>query len=144
MYLGTTCTEETLTGPAAYPSDGPLFALATGKPLAYGTWRSIWAYAVDVEAKAREEAAAQARPHLETVPLDIDTHALRHFYASPLIAGGASVKVVQMRLGHASAAITLNTDGHLWPGDDDLTRDVMDAAFGPLADPLRTGAVAEG
>ena len=60
------------------------------------------------------------------------------------IAGGASVKVVQTRLGHASAVITLNTYGHLWPGDDDLTRDVIDAAFGPLADCLRTSAASEG
>ena len=76
--------------------------------------------------------------------MDVDTHALRHFYASALIAGGASVKVVQTRLGHASAVITLNTYGHLWPGDDDLTREVMDAAFGPLADSLRTNKAAEG
>jgi integrase len=142
--LGQVVIDELAAHLAAYPSDGPLFALATGKPLAYRTWRSIWAHAADVEAKAREKAAAQVRPHVETVPLDIDTHALRHFYATALIAGGASVKVVQMRLGHASAVITLNTYGHLWPGDDDLTRDVMDAAFRPLADSLRTGAAAEG
>ena len=49
-------------------------------------------------------------------------HDLRHFYASALIAGGASVKQVQERLGHASAVITLKTYAHLWPGDDDRTR----------------------
>jgi integrase len=129
---------------AAYPSDGPLFALGTGKPLAYRTWRAIWDRAAEVEAKAREDAAGKVRPHVDTVPLDVDTHQLRHFYASALIAGGASVKVVQKRLGHASAVITLNTYGHLWPGDDDLTRDVMDSAFAILADSLRTSAVADG
>jgi integrase len=67
---------------------------------------------------------------------------LRHFYASALIARGASVKVVQARLVHASAVVTRNTYGHLWPGDDDLTRDVMDSAFRPLADSLRTSAAA--
>jgi integrase len=142
--LGQVVIDELAAHLAAYPSDGPLFALATGRPLAYRTWRSIWARAGEVEAKAREDAAAKVRPHAETVPLDVDTHALRHFYASALIAGGASVKVVQTRLGHASAVITLNTYGHLWPGDDDLTRDVMDAAFGPLADCLRTSAASEG
>ena len=84
-----------------------------------------------VEAKAREDAAGKVQPHVDTVPLDVDTHSLRHFYASALIAGGASVKVVQTRLGHGSAVVTLNTYGHLWPGDDDLTRTVMDVAFGP-------------
>jgi integrase len=138
--LGQVVIDELAEHLAAYPSDGPLFALATGKPLAYRTWRAIWARASEVEAKAREDAAAKVRPHVDTVPLDVDTHALRHFYASALIAGGASVKVVQTRLGHASAVITLNTYGHLWPGDDDLTRDVMDAAFSVLADSLRTSA----
>jgi integrase len=36
-------------------------------------------------------------------------HDLRHFYASVLIRSGASVKVVQTRLGHASAKTTLDT-----------------------------------
>jgi integrase len=142
--LGQVVVDELAAHLAAYPSDGPLFALGTGKPLAYRTWRAIWDRAAEVEAKAREDAAGKVRPHVDTVPLDVDTHQLRHFYASALIAGGASVKVVQKRLGHASAVITLNTYGHLWPGDDDLTRDVMDSAFAILADSLRTSAVADG
>jgi integrase len=142
--IGQVVIDELAAHLAAYPGDGPLFTLSTGKPLAYRTWRSIWARAAGAEAKAREDAAAKVRPHVDTIPLDVDTHALRHFYASALIAGGASVKVVQTRLGHASAVITLNTYGHLWPGDDDLTRDVMDAAFGLLADSLRTSTAAKG
>jgi hypothetical protein len=51
------------------------------------------------------------------------------------IAGGASVKQVQTVLGHANAMITLRTYAHLWPGDDDRTRSVMDAVL----DVLRTG-----
>ena len=65
-------------------------------------------------------------------------HSLRHFFTSALIAGGASVKQVQTVLGHASAVITLRTYAHLWPGDEDRTRNVMDAALSPLADSLRT------
>ena len=76
--------------------------------------------------------------------LDVDTHALRHFYASALISGGASVKVVQMRLGHGSAVVTLDTYGHLWPDDDHLTRAAMDAALGTLEYKLSAEAVAEG
>ena len=56
-------------------------------------------------------------------------HDLRHFYASTLIESGASVKVVQARLGHASALETLDTYGHLWPDSEDSTRDALDAAF---------------
>jgi integrase len=36
-------------------------------------------------------------------------HAVHHFYASLLIRHGESVKTVQKRLGHSSAAITLDT-----------------------------------
>jgi integrase-like protein len=39
---------------------------------------------------------------------------LRHYYASMLIASRANVKVVQARLGHASAKTTLDTYSHLW------------------------------
>ena len=53
-------------------------------------------------------------------------HSCRHFYASLLIAQGLSVKVVQQRLGHASAVETLDTYGHLWPDSDDDTRAAVD------------------
>jgi integrase len=51
------------------------------------------------------------------------------------------VKQVQTFLGHASAVITLRTYAHPWPGDEDRTRNVLDAALSPLgalADSLRT------
>jgi integrase len=63
------------------------------------------------------------------------THDLRHFYASALIAGGASVTQVQSVVGHASAVITLRIYAHLWPGEEDRTRSVIDAVLGGL----RTG-----
>ena len=72
--------------------------------------------------------------------MPVTSHGFRHFFASALISGGASVKQVQTVLGHASAVITLRTYAHLWPGDEDRTRDVMDAALSPLADSLRTEA----
>jgi integrase len=72
-------------------------------------------------------------------------HDLRHYYASLLIRSGASVKVVQRRLGHASAKTTLDIYGHLWPDDEDRTRAAVDAELGtaleaPAASP-RPGAV---
>lgn len=57
-------------------------------------------------------------------------HSLRHYYASLLIRYGESVKTVQVRLGHASAAETLDTYSHLWPDSDDRTREAIDAVFG--------------
>ena len=40
------------------------------------------------------------------------------------------VKVVQERLGHASAAETLDTYSHLWPDSEDQTRAAVDAVLG--------------
>lgn len=54
-------------------------------------------------------------------------HDLRHYYASVLIRSGASVKVVQARLGHASAKTTLDVYGHLFPDEEDRTRAAVDA-----------------
>ncbi len=53
-------------------------------------------------------------------------HDLRHYYASLLIRHGESVKVVQVRLGHASAAETLDTYSHLWPDSEDRARQAVD------------------
>jgi integrase len=67
-------------------------------------------------------------------------HSLRHFYASLLIRHGESVKTVQARLGHASAAETLDTHSHLWPDSDDRTRAAVDAVLAPAAEEhLRNG-----
>ena len=57
-------------------------------------------------------------------------HELRHFYASLLIRHGESVKTVQRRLGHATAAETLDTYAHLWPDSDDRTREAIDSVLG--------------
>jgi len=55
---------------------------------------------------------------------------------------GLSAKVVQARLGHASAVETLDVYGHLWPDDEDRTRQAVDDLLGgELAeDWLRTEA----
>ena len=70
---------------------------------------------------------------------------LRHTAASLMIRQGASVKAVQKQLGHATASITLDTYGHLFPDElDALAGRLEDAraealASGPWqADPART------
>ena len=102
---------------------GPLFVNVVGGPLTYRQWKPLWKTASD-----------QAK-------VDATAHSLRHFYASALIAGGASVKQVQTVLGHASAVVTLRTYAHLWPGDDDRTRSIIDAIFSVSADQVRTKGV---
>jgi integrase len=54
----------------------------------------------------------------------------RHYYASLLIRHGESVKVVQARLGHATAVETLNTYAGLWPDSTDRTRVAVDSVLG--------------
>ncbi|WP_219415356.1 tyrosine-type recombinase/integrase [Pseudonocardia nigra] len=56
-------------------------------------------------------------------------HDLRHYYASLLIRHGESVKTVQRRLGHATAAETLDTYAHLWPDSEDRTRNAIDSVL---------------
>ena len=72
------------------------------------------------------------------VPDRAKFHDLRHFYASMLIRQGESVKVVQARLGHASASETLDTYSHLWPDSEDKTRSAVESVLGSIADRLRT------
>lgn len=118
--LGHVVVGELAAHLAAYPSGGPLFTTELGEPLTYRRWKTLWKAA------------------LRSTGLDVDTHGLRHFTASALISGGASVKQVQTVLGHSSAAITLRVYSHLWPGDEDRTRAVMDAALSAGTDCGRT------
>jgi integrase len=48
-------------------------------------------------------------------------HALRHYFASLLIHAGASVKTVQMALGHGTPTVTLDCYAGLWPDQIDRT-----------------------
>lgn len=74
-------------------------------------------------------------------------HDLRHTHAAMLIAQGEHPKVIQLRLGHSSIQVTLDTYGHLFEGLDEAAADRLDAAFlRTPADSSRTparGAVLE-
>lgn len=65
-------------------------------------------------------AGARNRAHEAdpSFPLALTLHDLRHTAASLAISAGANVKAVQRMLGHASAAMTLDTYADLF--DDDL------------------------
>jgi len=99
-----------------------VFTTERGTPVRRNKFSTIWRPAV--------EAAG--------LPQGTTFHDLRHFYASLLIAHGESVKVVQARLGHATAAETLDTYAHLWPDSEDRTRAAVDSVLGAPADSVRT------
>jgi integrase len=65
-------------------------------------------------------------------------HELRHTAASLAIASGASVKGVQLMLGHASATLTLDRYGHLFGDELDAVADRIDTAARAVADLSRT------
>ncbi|MCZ9299292.1 tyrosine-type recombinase/integrase [Corynebacterium hesseae] len=57
----------------------------------------------------------------------LDTYELRHTAASLAIAAGADVKTVQLMLGHASAAMPLDTYAHLWEEGLDAIPDAIES-----------------
>lgn len=90
------------------PVDGFIFTTSEGNPVIKSTFQSAW-----------------KRARRDTGLSHVRFHDLRHHFASALIAGGCSVKVVQEYLGHASASETLDTYSHLWEDDDDRAREAI-------------------
>ena len=74
------------------------------------------------------------------LPAGTTSHALRHHYASVLLAAGESVVAVAERLGHENAALVLTTYGHLMPDREDHTRRAVDDAWSSTADGLTTAS----
>jgi integrase len=62
------------------------------------------------------------------LPERLRLYDLRHTCASLLIREGATVKAVQAQLGHATASITLDTYGHLFPEELDQLASRLEAA----------------
>ena len=101
-------------------ADGLILTYHDGRPARRNRFGAMW-----------RQSVAGAR-----LSDDFRYHDLRHHFASALIPGGCSVKVVRKALGHASARETLDTYGHVWPGSEDLTRRAIDLALGaPAASP---------
>lgn len=64
----------------------------------------------------------------EAAGLDRTTmHALRHTFASTLIAAGVNAKAISTYMGHANIAITFDRYGHLMPGGEDEATRLVDA-----------------
>lgn len=52
------------------------------------------------------------------LPRDVTFHTLRHTHATWLLMGGADMRTIQERLGHADVATTLRIYSHVMPGRD--------------------------
>lgn len=95
-------------------ADELLFTNGWGTPIRRSDFSKLWIPAVKTAG----------------LPKGTRFHDLRHTYASLLIRHGESVKVVQARLGHASAKETLDTYAHMWPDSEDTTRAAVDDVLG--------------
>ena len=72
-------------------------------------------------------------PLLSASPAESKQARLRHAVKSLLSGSEGGDR-------HRPAVITLRTYAHLFPGDEDRTRNVPDAALSPLEDSVRTDA----
>jgi len=95
-------------------ADEWVFAADDGGPRHPERFSRIWRNAVRT---ARRELTATLPDGaaIDTVLPVTHVHGLRHAHASHLLEAGEQVKVVQERLGHASAVITHNVYSHLTP-----------------------------
>ena len=97
---------------AAGPDDDLAFPDTTGRWMRASNVRRRWWAAALTDAE---------------LPPDFKIHELRHTAASLAIRSGANVKALQNMLGHASAGLTLDRYGHLWPSDIDAVGHTIDA-----------------
>ncbi|MGH8839620.1 MAG: tyrosine-type recombinase/integrase, partial [Jiangellaceae bacterium] len=91
-----------------------LFTMPSSTPIHRATWAHIWK-------PARQQAGLEKGTGL---------HCLRHYFATLLIHNGASVKTVQLALGHSTPTVTLNTYVGEWPEAHERTRWLVDGALG--------------
>lgn len=98
------------------PGD-PVFATASAKSLS-----------------ARNAGRTFASLIKEAGMADVTPHALRHTYASLLIAQGRDPVYVADQLGHSTPVITLRTYAHLFRAaqQEATARDELEAAYGGL------------
>ncbi|MEJ3653827.1 tyrosine-type recombinase/integrase [Actinomycetes bacterium KLBMP 9759] len=104
--------------PTARPAE-LLFTNGQSRPIHRASWSHDWAPA------AREAG----------LPERTGYHCLRHYFATLLIHAGASVKTVQMALGHSTPTVTLNEYVGLWPDQIDRTRTLVEDSLGSFPTP---------
>jgi integrase len=119
--------EEIAASLAARPHDRDalVFTAPKGGPLGRADFvRSYFKPAVVAANEAMSRLPKDQRP--APLPDGLRFYDLRHTCASLLIAQGASVKAVQAQLGHATASITLDTYGHLFPSEMETLADRLE------------------
>lgn len=72
------------------------------------------------------------------LPKGTPMHGLRHTYASLLIRHGRGPKTVAVRLGD-TVDVAMRTYAHLWPDEDEDTRDAVEYFFASAPDVPATG-----
>jgi integrase len=77
-----------------------------------GTYRRLGRFSRRFVGQVVQVRKALGEQNLPAIRL----HDLRHTHATLLLADGVPVKVVSVRLGHASAMITLTVYQHVHPG----------------------------
>ncbi|HSM45328.1 MAG TPA: tyrosine-type recombinase/integrase [Acidimicrobiia bacterium] len=98
------------------PGEGLVFRAPRGGPVRHSNFtRTVWVPAVG---------------DAYGIPEDLLIHDLRDTAASLAISAGASIKAVQRMLGHASAAMTLDTYGSLFTEDLEDLADRMEERYG--------------
>jgi len=93
---------------------------ARGRPFAES---SVYERARRAWTRTNEKREKDERPLLDPIGL----HEARHVFASVLIAAGVNAKAISFYMGHSSIAITYDLYGHLMPGSEDETRELVDA-----------------
>ncbi len=69
-------------------------------------------------------------------------HALRHYFASALLANGVDIRPLAAFLGHHDPGFTLRTYVHLMPSADDRMRAAVDAVFASSDGPATAQGIA--
>jgi len=119
--------EEVAASLAARPHnrEALVFTAPMGGPLSRADFvRSYFKPSVRAANEAITRLPKDQRP--APLPEGLRFSDLRHSCASLLIAQGASVKAVQAQLGHATASITLDTYGHLFPSEMETLADRLE------------------
>lgn len=125
----------TVTLPWEVPDGKPVtvtlvFSTSTGRAVRRGDFNGRWVIA------RREAGVSDGRAN--------GFHALRHHYASVLLAGGEDIRSLSAHLGHNDPSFTLRIYCHLMPGSGSRARRLIDEASAGAEDGLETDSGTDG